>query len=85
MLAKYSGKYQQDWDVFLLFALFTYRTIRQNTTQYESFHLTYGRDAMLLIELSLPSFLTEEKLPKEFEKLYFDQLQQLIEKISKDR
>ena len=40
---------------------------------------------MLPIELSLPSFPTEEKPPEEFEKLYFDRLQLLIGKISEDR
>jgi hypothetical protein len=85
MLAKYSGEYQQDWDIFLPSALFAYRTIWQNTTRYEPFHLTYGRDAVLPIELSLPSFPIEEKPPEEFEKLYFDRLQLLIGKISADR
>ena len=54
MLAKYTYQYQQDWDIFLPSALFAYRTMRQNTTRYEPFYLTYGRDAVLPIDLQLP-------------------------------
>jgi transposase InsO family protein len=32
LLAKYSDKYWQDWDVFLPSSLFAYQTMRQNTT-----------------------------------------------------
>jgi hypothetical protein len=85
MLAKYSSEYQQDWDVFLPSALFAYRTIRQNTTQYEPFYLTYGRDAVIPIELSLPSYPNEENSLEEFGRLYFERLRLLIGKISEDR
>ena len=56
MLAKYSIERKEDWDLFLPSALFAYRTIRQNTTRYEPFYLTYGRDAVLPIELEILTF-----------------------------
>jgi hypothetical protein len=60
MLAKYSNEWKQDWDIFLPSALFAYRTLRQNTTHYEPFYLTYGRDATLPIELEIETYPTEE-------------------------
>ena len=85
MLAKYSSEYQQDWDVFLPSALFAYRTIQQNMTRYEPFYLTYGRDAVIPIELSLPSYPNEENSLEEFGRLYFERLRLLISKISEDQ
>ncbi|POG72297.1 hypothetical protein GLOIN_2v1829909 [Rhizophagus irregularis DAOM 181602=DAOM 197198] len=46
---------QSNWDLYLPSALFAYRTIRQQTTRFEPFYLTYGREATLPIELKLPS------------------------------
>jgi len=71
ILAKYSIEYKEDWDVFLPSALFAYRTMRQNTTRYEPFYLTYGRDAVMPIDLKLPGYPVETGFAGGFEDLYF--------------
>jgi hypothetical protein len=78
MLAKYSNEWKQDWDMFLPSALFAYRTLRQNTTRYEPFYLTYGRDATLPIEFEIKTYPTEEIKDQDFEKLYFNRLEQIM-------
>ena len=78
ILVKYSSEYKEDWDVFLPSALFAYRTIRQNTTRYEPFYLTYGREAVLLIELSIPVYPFEENAARGFEESYSYRLGQLL-------
>ena len=42
-LSKYVQLYKKDWDHYLPTVLFAYRTMRQNTTQFEPFYLTYGK------------------------------------------
>jgi hypothetical protein len=84
MLAKYSNEHQDDWDKFLPSALFAYRTIRQNTTRYEPFYLTYGREAVLPIELEIPGYPSEDDRSS-FEELYFWRLNHLIGKLTDDR
>src|SRR5579859_7635928 len=71
ILAKYSIKYKEDWDVFLPSALFAYQTMCQNTTRYEPFYLTYGRDAVMPIDLKLPGYPVETGFAGGFEDLYF--------------
>jgi Integrase zinc binding domain/Integrase core domain len=51
ILSKYVQLYQQDWDEYLPYALFAYRTMRQNTTRFEPFYLTYGRTASTPFDL----------------------------------
>jgi len=85
MLAKYTIERKEDWDLFLPSALFAYRTIRQNTTRYEPFYLTYRRDVVLPIELEIPTFPFEEKTERGFEDLYFHRLHQLTGKVIDDR
>jgi hypothetical protein len=63
ILAKYVQLYQRDWDEYLPYALFAYRTMRQNTTRYEPFYLTYGRFARTPIDLQLQ--LNNEQLSEE--------------------
>ena len=52
-LAKYVQLYQEDWDKYLPMVLYAYRTMRQNTTQFEPFYLTYGRYANTPLDLIL--------------------------------
>ena len=85
ILARYSVEYKKDWDRFLPSALFAYRIIRQNTIQYEPFYLTYGRDAVLPIDLEMPEYPFEERSVKGFEDLYFSRLGQLVGWLVDDR
>ena len=85
ILARYSGAYKEDWDVFLPSALFAYRTIRQNTTQYEPFYLTYGREATLPIELELPTHPFEAEAEQGLEEACFRRIAQLTSRLIDDR
>ena len=83
ILAKYTNEYKEEWDVLLPSALFAYRTMRQNTTRYEPFYLTYGREAILPIELVIPS--QPEAPIQDFEEMYFDRLYQIIGPMEESR
>ena len=85
ILAKYSGMYREDWDVFLPSALFVYRTIRQSTTRYEPFYLTYGREATLPIELEILTYPPEVKLEISLEEACFQRIAQLTSRLVDDR
>src|SRR3954462_176453 len=58
-LAKLAHERNTDWDLLIPSVLFAYRTMTHSTTRYTPFYLTYGRDATLLIELSIPTYPTE--------------------------
>jgi hypothetical protein len=64
--------------IYLPSALFMYRTLHQNTTCYEPFYLTYGRDVTLPIELEIETYPTEEIKEQDFERLYFNRLEQIM-------
>ena len=85
ILAKYSGMYREDWDVFLPSALFAYRTIRQNTTRYEPFYLTYGREATLPIDLEIPVYPLGEYPEVSIEEACFQRIAQLTSRLIDDR
>ncbi|CAB4496091.1 unnamed protein product [Rhizophagus irregularis] len=59
--------------------------MRQNTTRYEPFYLTYGRDAVLPIELEVPTYPFEDRSDRGFEDLYFRRLGQLVGNLIDDR
>ncbi|GBC27598.2 uncharacterized protein LOC112698023 [Rhizophagus irregularis DAOM 181602=DAOM 197198] len=84
-VAKYCIERKDDWDLFIPSALFAYRTMRQNTTRYEPFYLTYGRDAVLPIELEVPTYPFEDRSDRGFEDLYFRRLGQLAGNLIDDR
>ena len=44
-----------DWDIKLLDALWAYRTAYKVTTKFTPFQLVYGQEAILPVELELPS------------------------------
>ena len=45
--------YKKDWDHYLPIILLAYRTLKQSTTQFEPFYLTYGRQVITPFDLSL--------------------------------
>ena len=49
----YVSEHQKDWDLFIPYALFTYRTAVQSSTNETPFYLMYGRDPRLPIDVSL--------------------------------
>eukprot|EP00112_Aurelia_sp_Birch-Aquarium-sp1_P017146 Seg3954.3 transcript_id=Seg3954.3/GoldUCD/mRNA.D3Y31 product="Retrovirus-related Pol polyprotein from transposon 412" protein_id=Seg3954.3/GoldUCD/D3Y31 len=53
MLSMYVSKHQRDWDRFIPFALFAYRTAVQDSTKETPFYLIYGRDPCLPLDVVL--------------------------------
>ena len=52
-LSKYVQIYKKDWDHYLPTVLLAYRTMKQSTTQFEPFYLTYSRQVITPFDLSL--------------------------------
>ncbi|GBC47303.2 DDE-type integrase/transposase/recombinase [Rhizophagus irregularis DAOM 181602=DAOM 197198] len=91
-LAKYSMEDQSNWDLYLPSALFAYRTIRQQTTRFEPFYLTYGREATLSIELKLPSDPTvirsdvqQNQQVEDFQEQFYQRIRMLIGPLEDNR
>ena len=53
MLSMYVSKHQRDWDHFIPFALFAYRTATQESTKKTPFYLIYGLDLCLPLDVVL--------------------------------
>src|SRR5271155_4207877 len=45
MLSHYCNKQQRDWDRYLPYILYAYRTSPHSVTKYSPFYLLYGREA----------------------------------------
>jgi len=54
-LAKYVGESQDDWDRYIHQIAFATRTCQQKSTKATPFYLTYGREAVLPVELDIPT------------------------------
>ncbi|PKB92553.1 hypothetical protein RhiirA5_444270 [Rhizophagus irregularis] len=83
---------QSNWDLYLPSALFAYRTIRQQTTQFEPFYLTYGREATLPIELKLSSDPTvnrsdvqQDQQVDNFQEQFYQRIRMLIGSLEDNR
>ena len=59
--------------------------MRQNTTRYEPFYLTYGRDAVLPIDLQLPVYTPEPINDQNVDEQYLQRISQLIGPVHDDR
>ena len=55
----------KDWDKHLSTALWAYRTSFKVSTQFTPFHLVYGQEALLPIEVEVPSLKLLEKIGRE--------------------
>ena len=53
ILSMYVSKHQKDWDLFIPYAFFAYRTSIKASTKETPFYLIYGRDPRLPIYASL--------------------------------
>ena len=53
MLSMLVNEHHKDWDMFIPYVLFAYRTSLQESTQETPFFLVYGRDARLPIDVAL--------------------------------
>ncbi|MCP4540921.1 MAG: DDE-type integrase/transposase/recombinase, partial [Chloroflexi bacterium] len=52
ILSMYVSSNQRDWDVFVPYALFSYRTSVQSSSKETPFYLVYSRDARLPIDIA---------------------------------
>ena len=59
MLSKYISNKQHDWDIYLPFCLFAYRTAIQKSIKESPFFLTYGREPKIPIDISLTPYELE--------------------------
>jgi len=53
IISMYVSEHQKDWDHFIPYALFAYRTAVQTSTNETPFYLMYGRDPRLPIDATL--------------------------------
>lgn len=53
MLSTYVNKHHDNWDLFLPFVLFAYRSSVHGSSKYSPFELVYGRKARLGIDVAL--------------------------------
>ena len=53
IISMYVNQHHTDWDTYIPYALFAYRTAIQETTKESPFYLLYGRDPRLPIDVSL--------------------------------
>ncbi len=53
IISMYVSEHQKDWDMFIPYALFAFRTAVQSSTNETPFYLMYGRDPRLPIDVSL--------------------------------
>ncbi|MCO5578412.1 hypothetical protein L7F22_032254 [Adiantum nelumboides] len=62
ILSKVTEHQGKNWDLKLPSALWTYRTLVKTGTGFTPFHLVYGKEALLLVEVELPTIKMLEKL-----------------------
>lgn len=48
--------HEKDWDLALLWALWAYRVVVKEGTHFSPFHLVYGKEALLPLEVEIPAF-----------------------------
>nr|XP_006815260.1 PREDICTED: uncharacterized protein LOC102809442 [Saccoglossus kowalevskii] len=65
---------QEDWDVFIPAALFSYRVTKQEMIQETLFYLTYGRRATLPIDTVLLEPEQENKISRDYAELLKEKL-----------
>ena len=61
-LAKLVQLHKNEWNFYLPSVLFTYRTIKQSTTKFTPFYLTYGRQAIPPIDLKLQPIENDDEV-----------------------
>lgn len=67
ILSMYVSKNQKDWDTFLPFALFAYRTSIQDSTKEMPFYLMYGREPNLPYDItSITGEIAQKMNPEKY-------------------
>jgi len=65
MIAMYVSSNQRDWDTFIPFVIFAYRTSMNESTKFDPFYLVYGRKAHLPIDSALNSKIETKYMDEE--------------------
>ena len=81
-LAKLIADKEKDWDEYVESVLFAYRTMKHNTTSYIPFYLLYDKQAILPIELKIPTELSDDKNIKD---ALMERLFKIINQLEDDR
>ncbi|XP_075640388.1 uncharacterized protein LOC142612154 [Castanea sativa] len=82
ILVKITDTYK-DWHEYLPFALYAYRTSIRTSTGVTPYSLVYGKEAILLVEVEIPSLriLSQAKLSEaEWARSRYEQLNMIDEK-----
>jgi len=65
ILSMYVSSNQRDWDTFIPYALFAYRTAKNESTNFPPFYLMHGRQANLPIDAALNAKLDTKYIDAE--------------------
>ena len=79
MLTKTTQHHGKNWDKEILCALWAYRTAIKTSTGFSPYHLVYGKQALLPIEVEIPALRMMVKLMDPPEDYYKNRLLQLQE------
>jgi Integrase zinc binding domain/Integrase core domain len=82
-LAKTASQHNKQWDIFLSATLFAYRTLQQSTTKQTPFFLTYGRQAVMPVQLEIQSYpeelFKEEQIEEILQRRMYDLIGTLVD------
>lgn len=78
MLTHYINSNQSDWDVYLPYVLYAYRTAPHHTTKHSPFYLLYGREAVFPLDTELSSYFN---LSRDESSNIDDYMSSLVEKL----
>jgi Integrase core domain/Chromo (CHRromatin Organisation MOdifier) domain len=84
MLGKLTGLYQEDWDLYIPYALYAYRTAVHATTGETPFFLVYGRDEVSPSDMRLRQWIEGKKTTTDYTKLVIQRLQAARERVIKN-
>lgn len=74
MLTKVTSHHGKNWDLELPCALRAYRTAVKTSTKFSPFHLVYGKEALMPIEIEIPAIKMLLKLTDEVPDYYMERL-----------
>ena len=82
MLTKVTSHHGKNWDLELPCALWAYRTAVKTGTKFSPFHLVYGKEALMPIEVEIPAIKMLLKLIDEVPDYYVERLHYLHNRYS---
>ena len=84
MLGKMTGIYQEDWDLYIPYALYAYRTALHATTGETPFFMVYGRDEVSPGDAKLRQWIEGKRSVTKYSREVVMRLQQARERVIKN-